>query len=264
MALTVGTNCGFITVSPTDDPAGMTWQLDTVTGATRDVVPAGKNAITEVGWYCDNATQEANFEIGLYSHDSDNNKPDTLLFSTTTNAKGTGAGWKKVEVSWSVTPEETYWIVVQLDDTATTTNTNLAGSNAAYWYANISPTSTLPSPWGAGNAGQQNYSYGVYALVEEVEAPSYSELSGTIAAESNVSGNLDTTAISTLSGTIASVSTVSGNLSTTSVSALSGTITATSDVWGNLGSTSVGIDIQTSFIKRLVVAGRNRLYYEDI
>lgn len=72
----------------------------------------------------------------------------------------------------------------------------------------------------------------------------FSELSGTIAAVSVVeNADLDLITWSNLSGTIAAVSTVGPS---------------------SLGSTIVELDIATAYIKRLVVAGSNKLYYEDI
>lgn len=67
-----------------------------------------------------------------------------------------------------------------------------------------------------------------------------------------------------LSGTIAAQSTVSGNLTAGVVTELSGTIAAQSSVSGDLGSVTVGLDVVAAYIKRLVVAGNNEIWYEDI
>ena len=238
MAVVKGTNAGFVTVAPTTDPSGSGGTMDNTAVANKDTTAVGVGTIIEVGWYCDNATEAANFEIGLYSHDAGDDKPNALLFSSTVNAKGTGSGWKTVAVNWSVSAETIYWIALQLDDTATATSTNNSASTGGYRYSIKFGQTTLTNPWGA-STDQDNYVYSIYALVK---TPTYSELAGTIAAESTISGNMDTITTSTLAGTIA----------------------ATSSVSGNLGSTIVNIEVETSFIKRLIVVGNNQIQYEDI
>ena len=237
MAVVLGTNAGFVSEAPVADPSGSNFVADFSCTAVRHTAPGGMTKITEVGWWCDNATEAANFEVGLYTNDVANSLPETLLFSDKVNAKGTGTGWKTVAVDWDITPGTIYWIAVQLDDTATSTNFNYT---AGGYYTNDSSEATLFDPTWPNTSPGGEFTFAIYALVEA--GATYSELSGTIAVQSVVSGNIDTTAVYTLSGTIAAQSSVSGNL----------------------GSTTVGIDVQTSFIKRLVVVGRNRLYYEDI
>ncbi len=71
MALVLGTNCGFVTVAPTSDPTGTINDVqNTFAYASKFTSPATAIKVTEIGWYCDNATQEANFEVGIYDHDS--------------------------------------------------------------------------------------------------------------------------------------------------------------------------------------------------
>lgn len=71
----------------------------------------------------------------------------------------------------------------------------------------------------------------------------YSELSGTIAAQSTMSGDLELKIYSALSGTIAAVSTVGPS---------------------SLGSETVGLDVAAAYVKRLVTMGSNQFWYEDI
>lgn len=68
-----------------------------------------------------------------------------------------------------------------------------------------------------------------------------------------------------LSGTVAASSTVTGNMVVVTAVELSGTISAQSSVGpSSLGSVSVGLTVRTAFIKRLVVAGNNQIWYESI
>ena len=234
MAVVLGTSAGFVTVAPTDDPSGTGGTISNIALAQKDTTPVSATKITEVGWWCGNETTESNFEVGLYSHDSGNNVPLNRLYVDNTNAKGTGAGWKTVAVNWDIVAETIYWIGVQLD--ASTPSTVLDYSAGGTSRGKTAQTE-LTHPWGASTALAQ-----VKAIYAVVSTRTYSELAGTIAAVSDVSGNLDTTLVSTLSGTIAATSTVSGNL----------------------GSTTVAIDVTTSYIKRLVVAGKDSIYYESI
>ena len=167
MALTLNTNSGFVTASPSADPGGAsTTQVSTRAFAQKDTMPAGKVKVTEIGWWCDNATQEANFDVGIYSHDAGNNRPNALIGSSVNNAKGTGAGWKKITgLNIAVTPGTIYWIGIQLDSTATASSidfTNTAGVNKG----DYKETQTaLPSSWGS-SSGSSERLYAIYALVE--------------------------------------------------------------------------------------------------
>jgi len=240
MALVLGTNCGFVTVAPVGDPSGTATTSDNYARATKHVAPEDANVITEIGWWSNDISEETNFEVGLYSHDAGNNKPDARLFVDNTNAKGTTAGWKTVAVNWEITPGVTYWIAIQIDNTSTASKIDYTNAGEPSRGSTVIGAS-LANPWTGGGFENAGYNFSIYAVVEL--GITYSELSGTIASESTISGNLSTTSVSTLSGTIA----------------------ATSDVSGNLGSTAVSIDSTAIVsIKRLVCSGSNRIYYEDI
>ena len=162
MALVDGTNCGFLLTSPTTDPLGSNQTLDATAKAYKFTTPSTMGTVVEVGWYCDNATEAANYQFGIYSHDSGNNKPDQLLFTTGDLAKGTTAGWKTSSVSWAGLSSSTiYWLGVQLDDTATTTSNN-GDSNASYHVHIKGSQTSLPSPWGT-SLTDSDFIGGLYA-----------------------------------------------------------------------------------------------------
>lgn len=163
MAVVLGTNSGFVSVAPTANPAGITQNIDTFTDVVKDTSPSTAVRITEVGWYCSNATQAANFEVGLYAADGAvvPGEAGTLLFSNITNAKGTGAGWKKVTVDWAISPSTVYWIGVQVDSTATRTQTQ-GGTSGGVGRDQIS-AATLPNPFGGGTFNATSL-YAIYAL----------------------------------------------------------------------------------------------------
>jgi hypothetical protein len=165
MALTLGTNCGFVTTAPTADPLGTTSSaLDNNIFYQKHISPVTAIKITEIGWWCYNATEESNFEVGLYSHNSGLNYPNTLLKVERTNAKGTTAGWKKVTVNWDISADTYYWLAVQLDDTITGTTSN-RGAVSGYRRAIQSIATSLPDT--ANITGiADNDAYAIYAVWE--------------------------------------------------------------------------------------------------
>jgi hypothetical protein len=126
MALAYGTNCGFVTTAPTADPGGSAIDQDAFTNALKDTAPVGAITVTEIGWWCDNATEESNYEIGLYTHDAVNDRPGTLIAGHShTNAKGTTSGWKVASgLNITITAGTIYWLAVQLDDTVKLVKSN--------------------------------------------------------------------------------------------------------------------------------------------
>jgi len=167
MALVKGTNCGFLLATPSGNPLGNDLEvMDTLAWSLKDTAPVGATKVTEIGWWCDNATEEANFEVGIYDHNVGDNNPEAKVgdFSTT-NAKGTDAGWKKVTgLNIPITAGTIYWIAVQLDDTATTTNICFESSDGDRMDRKVGQT-TLTDPWGASTSLADNIN-GIYAITD--------------------------------------------------------------------------------------------------
>lgn len=170
MALVKGTNCGFVTIAPIADPAdGALYGMEGRSVAGKFVAPAGANKVIEIGWWCDNASAESNFEVGIYDHNVGDNNPESVVGTLyQTNAKGTEAGWKTVTVDISITGGTTYWLAVQQDD---------AGSSRSNWDPQVGEKtnrkhsqSTLLDPWGASSDSYE-YILAIYAVYEEGEAP---------------------------------------------------------------------------------------------
>ena len=236
MALLAGTNCGFVTEAPVADPdGGIPWVLDNTSQAVKDTSPVGATKITEIGWWCDNATPDVNFKVGLYAHDVSLDKPAARLYVDATNAKGAGAGWKTVAVDWDIDPETIYWIAVQLDNTSTT-NTDGAGVSGASRYSAVFAESTLLNPWPSSSQGGNLLAF--YALWT---GTSYVELSGAIAGVSSLMGAMDVATFIALAGTIPAVASLAGNL----------------------GSVLVHVVNNVNYT-RLAAVGNDQFWYEDI
>ena len=167
MALALGTNCGFVSVAPSGDPGAGTFStVDNYRVALRHTSPIGAVKIVEVGWYCIGATEESNFEVGLYAADGASvpGEAGTRLYVDNSNAKGTDAGWKRVTVDWSITAETVYWIAMQCDatDTATTTPRDLSGGAGI----DLVVAASLADPFGGGALSDADAMLGIYALYE--------------------------------------------------------------------------------------------------
>lgn len=169
MAVTVGTTAGFVSAAPVADPAGVALQTDTRAHAVKHTAPADATSIIEIGWWCDNATEAANWEGGLYA-DAGANEPEARLFVTTGNAKGTTSGWKSATVDWDVTGNTVYWAAVFVADTATTTNMDgNAGSNQGR--AQKNGVTELPADWGTSSATDTDAAMAIYVVYDTTPAP---------------------------------------------------------------------------------------------
>ncbi len=172
MGLVVGTNCGFVPEAPSADPEDNSgiWTLDNYALALKVTAPDGATAITEIGWWCDNATQAANFDVGIYSHNSGTDLPSSLLASSGDVAKGTDAGWKSAAVSCEITAGTTYWLAVALDNTATATKAELGNysSNRVSYKAQDTP---LAASWSSDGTG--TYRHAIYAVYTTAAGSTY-------------------------------------------------------------------------------------------
>jgi len=137
----------------------------------KDTAPAGAVKVTEIGWWCDTAADEQNFEVAIYDHNSGDDNPEDIVGEDRTNAKGTDAGWKRCTgLDIAITAETIYWLAYQVDnctpDIFTNYNTD-AGEKADYKSMGIS---TLPDPWGESDA-EEGRLIAVYAVYETGGGP---------------------------------------------------------------------------------------------
>ena len=169
MALTLGTNCGFVTVAPTADPDGPDNLIaNTRSNALKDVAPATSAKVVEIGWYSNGTGTDVDTDIGLYDHKYGDDNPENRL-STTTTTTGADAGWKKVTgLDISITAGVTYWLAFQCDaDSKVTDNISTGGTRIAI---KTSQTS-LPDPWGTSAAELDNHLIALYAVWETAPIP---------------------------------------------------------------------------------------------
>lgn len=163
--VTLGTNSGFVSATPTDSVSYSQANTISFQYYTFKVTLDTAQTISEMGWWDVGATSgEANYEVGIYSHNSTYNRPDSLLYSSTTNSKRTTTGWNKVTgLSWSLSAG-TYWLAVQVDSNSPSSSLAFAtdGSGLVRRYSGGSLASSISS-----NGTSITRNVAIYASYEE-------------------------------------------------------------------------------------------------
>jgi len=174
MGLVKGVNCGFVLTAPTVDPAsGTKIVCDQLTWAMKVTTPAVIENVIEIGWWCDNATEDRDFDVGIWTHDAVNNQPlDLLAGASFGKAKGLDAGWKRsAALNIPLSPNTIYWIGFHLTNTPTTTNLDYladAGEKADYQTGDPG----MDDPWGSSTSSFA-WLMAIYAKYIDVAANPY-------------------------------------------------------------------------------------------
>lgn len=163
VAIQHGVNAGFVTTPPTADPGGQAGVADGAAGALRDIAPAYSARLVSAGWWCDNASEAANWELALGVDATARDEPNAQLAISAVNAKGLTAGWQSTPLEVRLLPSTPYWLELQLDDTATPTNIDV--SFASGNWATRSAVSALPSPWGTSSTKSAGIVGAIYGHV---------------------------------------------------------------------------------------------------
>ena len=171
MALAKGTNCGFVTVAPTADPDDGALSAAAKALCLQDVSPVGSYKVTAIGWYQARASGggATPYNAGIYGHDSENDRPGTLLATQQSGQACTAdtEGWYAYTgLDIPLVSGTTYWIAVGLGQVGGNANYDGSGSAAGQrrTVTDISG-STLADPHGAPGDDATRL-IGVYALVE--------------------------------------------------------------------------------------------------
>ena len=171
--LTLGTNCGFCSTSPTTDPdCGSTLDIDNKGRVVKDTSPSGATTITEVGFYCpSNDGTERDYSVVLYDDGGVDGIADDRLEYTSplTNTVSTGVGWKvQTGLNWSISASTAYWFgcFVAYSSGA---GIKMDYDNAADWalergYVNETYAQS-DDPWSGGGFFTTNNAYAVFAKV---------------------------------------------------------------------------------------------------
>lgn len=170
MALTLGTNSGFVTVRPTADPnASLTSTIDGSSCVTKHTSPSYPARIIEIGWYRAAGTNTENWEVGLYSDSA--GVADVLLQVEATNSSSS-AGWLTRSVNWSISASTDYWLGLQQDASAGSSLLDREITGGAGYDIRTVQT-TLNNPYGGGAVQQAAGLLAIYALIEPLFSPAW-------------------------------------------------------------------------------------------
>jgi hypothetical protein len=174
VAITLGTNAGFVTAAPSADPNATGTTIDGSSVVTKHTSPANAVKITSIGWYRASGTNTANWEIALYSDVA--GVPTTRLFVDATNSTAS-AGWVTTAVDWDIAPNTPYWLALQMDahTGSSTVDTDTAGGEG---YDVLTSQTALNNPYGGGLVADADGIAAIYALV----APISAAVTGTVTA----------------------------------------------------------------------------------
>lgn len=184
MALTIGTNCGFVTSAPSADPTASNSGIDNDSWAFKETVPADAVTVTEIGFWIDSQNDEGlNWEVGIYDDDGGGGTsvPVNLLAGADqTNALPSGnAQWVSVtglSIDVSGYQSNPLWIAVQVDNTITAVNSNFEGSGSRNV---INGPTTLPDPWTGGSYFASRLAiYAVYETAAGATSPGWQSAQG--------------------------------------------------------------------------------------
>ncbi len=171
MAVVLGTDSGFVTVTPTVDPNGTGVTIDGSSVVTKDTSPSTAVKIVEVGWYRGSGTNTANWEIGLYAEAS--SVAATLLFVDATNSSAAG-GWLSVAVDWAISGSTAYWLGLQMDSHSGSSTVDSAASGGAGSDVMTGQTA-LNDPYGGGAVADADGMYAIYAKWEAASGSTYTK-----------------------------------------------------------------------------------------
>lgn len=190
MAVTIGTNAGFVSSAPSANPGGLGYPVNDDVVATKDTSPSGSNVVTQLGWYQSRGagSDATSYNMGIYSHDAANNRPNVLITTQSSGASiidDTEAWYTYSGLNIAIVAATIYWIAFGIDWTGSNNNFDYgAASSGAYAVkANVGPI--LPEPFGAPDASDTRAA-AIYALYEaaagglSIPNPFYRPLMGPI------------------------------------------------------------------------------------
>jgi hypothetical protein len=164
MALTLGTNCGFVSSAPSTDPAGSSFNIGGYAAAVKHVSPTGNYKVIEIGWYRNSTSGSArDMQVAIFT---DSSGPSVQVGSTSEASFTDSIGWKKISsLNISLNSATNYWIAVQVDNDGG--YCDYASSGGSGFIKEGSGTLTdMPSSW--GSVDEPTGKCAIYALVEEV------------------------------------------------------------------------------------------------
>lgn len=176
-ALVLGTNYGFVTTAPTANPTASGLSTDWYARAVIDTSSLTAGTITEMGWFSSTeANPQADYEVGLYV-DEGNDEPEQRLYvSTGHTTQENTSKWNVVSgLNWEISPNTTYWLAFQVDNTDPLTAIDFYSSGGP-GVADKYVQNSLPINFYTANK-RPGWRLALYAVVaEDTNSPTYSNI----------------------------------------------------------------------------------------
>jgi hypothetical protein len=163
MALTLGTNCGFLTTRPTTSPAAANGDASNARWALKHTSPAGSNNLIELGWHVRYYDAADTFRMALYAHDAGNDRPGALLALTSAGIAVTSENWFYGAASYSLAASTVYWMALLR---TTPANTEVGWDDLTGARVSIDGVTSLGDPWGSASAEYGDVGAALYARYE--------------------------------------------------------------------------------------------------
>ena len=105
-------------------------------------------------------------KVGLYSHDSGNDRPNALIAGLDASSTAT-VGWNTLPISATISASTTYWIAINLEGGGSSVSYTFCGScgGASASYYPMTYSNTWPSTLGAPNSTGDSEDYSFYMNV---------------------------------------------------------------------------------------------------
>jgi len=172
-AVVMGTNSGFVTEAPVDDPGGIgTWKTSSSIYATHaGTSDATARKVTEIGWYrTDDYGDVADYGVAIYADDS--GVPGNLIHSSIGHEGSDAEGWKVVTgLNFTISPNTLYWVSILIGADASGISVDFGASGGSGYDNKLSES--FDNPYDGGELLNSDWLLAVYAVweAEEEETP---------------------------------------------------------------------------------------------
>ena len=168
--LRIGSSTAARTTNPVGNPGAGGLQFQNVENQiiARKVTtgPADSGNISSVAVHLTSVDAvNGGVKVGVYSHDAANNRPGTLLASTSTGSAG-AVGWNTIPLTAAVLANTTYWVAVNIEGGGTGLSFNYCGGCSESTTTYPRPyDGTWPTSHGAPNNALTDYEWSIYMNV---------------------------------------------------------------------------------------------------
>ena len=164
---TKGTNCGFVTTAPTADPTGpQKTYVDDHSIGIKDTSPATTaQVVTEIGFYS-NEAETKSFDVAIYTHDSGNNEPESIVGKSEGHTTNGAIGWQTAKCFIPIQSSTIYWIIIYFSGTGGSLGIDRDDDYVGELWKGDSSSGGFRDPWAETNLTGTDQYLAFYALHE--------------------------------------------------------------------------------------------------